>query len=312
MSAKRKRSPSRTGRREATSRTKSQALGEARIHSISALLEAIEKLADSWTKRADIEDVRWFRGIDSGAHRLVPGAYWQENADEVALLNSFYHRSPGYLTDVPRDEWDWYVLMQHYGMPTRLLDWTENPLVALYFAIRSHPSGQTPCIWMINPGALNKLATKGTDGEPIYPGGGFTKYWLPSREKPFVGVEFTFENKGYSNQDPIAILPPRTNARILAQRGAFTLHGARNVCLRDLLIDSGDASLRMLSRINIDPAAIEALRSELALLGIQHSSLFPELQSVVEDIKVEHGVRRPDPVRPTNSAPRTSRRRGRG
>ena len=66
------------------------------------------------------------------------------------------------------DEWGWYSLMQHYGAPTRLLDWSDGALTALYFAVREtrrddqvNAPGKSPpdaCVWMLDPYRLNLLS----------------------------------------------------------------------------------------------------------------------------------------------------------
>ena len=51
-------------------------------------------------------------------------------------------------------------MMQHYGAPTRLLDWTESPLLALYFALKQNYGYYDAAIWMLNPSALTKKRLK--------------------------------------------------------------------------------------------------------------------------------------------------------
>src|ERR1700685_3016065 len=86
----------------------------------------------------------WYRGVLSEKFVLIP-SYYRFNPDirdqlsEGELAEEFRRRSNRILAvTAPRDEWEWYVLMQHYEMPTRLLDWTESSIIALYFAVSDY------------------------------------------------------------------------------------------------------------------------------------------------------------------------------
>jgi hypothetical protein len=60
----------------------------------------------------------------------------------------------------PSDHWERYFLMEHYGVPTRLLDWSDGALVALYFALKPVRGSQEAAVYMLDPWWLNKIVYK--------------------------------------------------------------------------------------------------------------------------------------------------------
>jgi hypothetical protein len=109
----------------------------------SALIRSVEDLV-RLTNRDGPGD--WiFRGHSSYQWKLVAGVHrltenWNINREDLIsferrILNEFKRRAMIFLQARPSTDWEWMILAQHFGLPTRILDWTENPLVALYFAV---------------------------------------------------------------------------------------------------------------------------------------------------------------------------------
>lgn len=83
----------------------------------------------------------WYRGQEVADWGLeptiarVPGGI----TAEAPLITRFKQNALALLPERPANEWEWLFVMRHYGVPTRLLDWTESSLVGLYFAVHAEP-----------------------------------------------------------------------------------------------------------------------------------------------------------------------------
>jgi hypothetical protein len=166
----------------------------------------------------------WFRGQNNIDWPLTPKFYRPEfsTADEPETRELFQSRAIQLLRGrEPKDEWEWYFLMQHHGAPTRLLDWTGNPLIALYFAVRNHSGQADAVVWILAPYWLNEqnsfLKRRGVWG-PILPS------WSEARDY-LIDLEVAFGGSGIRRKLPAAIEAPHVDARLHAQASRFVVFG---------------------------------------------------------------------------------------
>lgn len=217
----------------------------------------------------------WYRGHAKADWALMPGFMRSAAGLSETTLLSRFRQSAAMLTDRrPSTSFDWMFLMQHYGVPTRLLDWSESPLVALYFAVDEYESypGQDAAVWCLKPTMLNKNANIVDKVEGQY---------IPSFEDDELSSYSTESVRQNARLEllPVATIATRNNARIQAQMGTFTIHHNKQVAIEDV----GDQS--HVVKYLIPTAARGGLLKDLRLLGLSKFSMFPELASVGAIIK---------------------------
>jgi FRG domain-containing protein len=259
------------------------------ISSLSDYLDRIASVRTAWrTKkenwerepvtRKGEEEQLWFRGqpADVGlSPRFHRRGY--EDADEAEIRQQFQSRALQLMqARVPESDriWDWYFLMQHYGAPTRLLDWTDNPLIGLFFAVNSEPVGADAAVWILDPYWLNDKLFKDVVG-PLLPDWAEAQKYLKKLEAAFMSYSKT------SMWRPAALDPPHVDRRLATQASHFVIFGRSKDLTKIRLVKRKDCRL---AKVVIPKSSVERIGEELADCGITHSFVFPDLEALGEEL----------------------------
>jgi hypothetical protein len=195
-----------------------------------------------------------FRGVTSAEeHKLVPSVgrlkftYVAEDGEgrgralkqeEELMLKKFEQRAVPFLGFRPTNRFDWLAVAQHHGLPTRLLDWTLNPLVAAYFAVRDDRFRGTSRIYVAER--------------------------IPELEIDLGSFDNSFEvDRVYR------YVPPHISPRLVAQAGLFTIHPDP--------LNPFDDDPHITRVIDIGDSARRKIKVALDRFGIHEASLFPGL-----------------------------------
>jgi hypothetical protein len=179
--------------------------------------------------------------------------------DELRMFNEFTNKSIPYIDRKPDSTLEWLALAQHHGMATRLLDWTLNPLAALWFSVMNPPKKdkngklKNGIVWFFYPGSIS-IADSTTVPDPFQ----ITK--------------------------TIIYKPKHLTKRIVSQSGCFTIHAL----LDDNRFIPLEKHLRFRSKLNkieIDAKSFSKLRFQLDRFNINHASMFPDLDGLCKNIQ---------------------------
>lgn len=246
-------------------------------------------------------ELKWYRGCGKESHKLLPTLYRRSDLEasqmldiEYEILERFMQRSLPFINrpitfNSAQQSWEYLFIMQHWGVPTRLLDWTENPYTALYFALNSAESTidtttgdrtykENVALWMLDPKQWNKTSLHDISGTSIlstfqeeYTLSGFAPREPGSKKAPRVS--------------PAAMYGTHNSSRIVAQKGVFVIFGSSPIPMEDLYISDTKYPSDCLIKLIIPIRYINTLKETLSRIGITDSVVFPDLEGLAREIK---------------------------
>lgn len=241
---------------------------EIEIKSIDNLIEVIRKLKGIYGKQPI-----WFRGQEDSRWHLEPSIHRGELLKkENYVTNDFYIHVNQIESNAPAKEnyAAWMSLMQHYGLPTRILDWSSSPLVACYFALeKNRDKNNDSSIWILIP---RKVNIQEGFGEFVYPIDAYTvqQMLLPAFKKD-VELEDKFADK------IIACHSVKKDLRMYSQQSSFTVHNSQRK-LEDICDDE------TLFKLIIPHYYKDQMYESVSILGISTSFIYPDMEHVSKDI----------------------------
>ncbi len=254
------------------------------LENVQEYVDVIEYLRETF----DI-DKPWYRGVSHAKYELIPKVYrdhlWKCHEDyEWWLCVDFENRARPFIPNHHNySEWDWYFTMQHYGLPTRLLDWTKGSLIALYFAVREPENTYIPSVYFMNPYWFDEIVyDKKKDEGMVY-----------NTDVSAISDEHNSRISSYLGTRreappfPLCIEPPAIDTRIHAQKSVFTIHGKH---INPFKIVAKNNKKAQIAKIRFSTKNATYIKHQLDGMGITEGTLFPGLEGLSQDLKWERGI----------------------
>jgi len=230
---------------------------------------SVQDFLDSVTniKPPPYTDIRLYRGqgepkdLLPSLFRILRGKVHVVRETEAKLLKHLKDKIPERTPSRPKDDWDWLSFGQHYRLPTRMLDWSKNPLVALFFAV---------------------------EGSPISP-----VVYVYHAQKPQI-VDSRARRDSPANIAKTRIMIPSVHSvRVALQESWHTVHrlhprksgGKMVIPLADMDWHKG-----RLRTVRIDSTRAGTICRELASMGIYHATIYGNFEDVCAEVRRQMGL----------------------
>jgi hypothetical protein len=271
-------------------------LGKAR--SLGEFVSQVCRIRQDWTVPENKE--LWFRGEKQnyGVTRLRPALYRPPKNRSLKPISDLlrieddlfetFQRCNTQLTDtgIVEDDFDGYLLMQHHGGPTRLLDWSDGSLMALHFAMRNKQADESDSVvYVLEPSRLmdtldaepdtalrEQQWTEHVTANPRDDDDDSSELYLPSSD----GSPRPFELP----RIPMLLRFSHFSRRVAAQRSQLIVFGSHPSWLSDEA-DKPDSSI---CTIVIDGTKTKSIRAELRECGVTESVIFPDLDGLGREL----------------------------
>lgn len=225
----------------------------------------------------------WYRGHRSKEWELLPSIIrqYKEEAAQTGwyFFKRFIQESYPFIEKTPDTNWDWVFLMQHYGLPTNLLDWSESPLIALYFAVEEGEEDTDGLVWALDPERFNGSMNHNVEKNHALPMFNFDSTLTAYLPEQWESADDLL---------PIAAIPTKNSSRISAQHGVFTAHslsseiGIDKIKIKDT--EDQEVEPDYIWRYIIKSHAKNEIRNQLRALKIDSFQIFPELSHLKDRI----------------------------
>lgn len=274
--------------------------GAIRVGSVRTFLDALEKF------ELQTQSAYLFRGHSNFTYQLKPSIYrdegWIQNED--VLFKELILRCPNDFSD-QQSTFQTLVKMQHYSLPTRLLDLTANPLVALFFACAAGANPQESGEVLVF--RIPKREIKYFDSDTVsvisnisrrpksfeVPSGNLPeRKFNATKEISYLLHEIKHEKPYFTPsivrahlESVVCVKPKMDNPRIIRQDGAFLLFGVSGTKMSPAVVPPEYFANEQSNRIFAIAQEKKRMLQQLAALGITHGTIYPEIERVAEHIK---------------------------